>query len=170
MSYRLKSETVIGFVNKNVPELTAQEMDSLNPGMLDFILSEIRRHAREFYDRKKSKTKVYPDLAAEDRVGRHPFYRFFSEAVALYHSRVEISPERYRGVDVKWIETDLSTIEARAMQVMGMKKPDLILLDESFDLSGYEFARVVRKETKQPKLGAGKNPFAEPTIRSYRKR
>lgn len=191
MSYKRNTDTAIAYVNRHVPQMTKEEMDNLDPEMFEFVLSEIRRHFKEFYENPKP--KKYPDFDREMFGAYGPSLRgsMFWDRMRMYERRGPIGGEIPVIVD----EVDYSGIESRVMATLSAKRhlvesmvkmsplmkeaiaevqkkmwADVYppVIEESHYLKPEDLYIRERVRPEAPKLGAGKNPFAEHTIRGMK--
>ena len=151
-------------------------MDNLDPEMFEFVLSEIRRHFKEFYHAPKQPRR---DLDAEDRMFRHREMMEHLMRMSRYSGGfMRMESIRPREIIVDEIRSlDFSVVEKRVSEVLA-SKADLfkmmysgepgILYEESHHLKAEDIWIKKQPRDQQPKIGAGKNPFAEHTIRNMK--
>ena len=172
-------------------------MDNLDPEMFEFVLSEIRRHFKEFYENPKP--KKYPDFDREMFGAYGPSLRgsMFWDRMRMYERHGPIGGEIPIKTRVIVDEVDYSGIESRVMATLSGKRERIEsllkmsplmkeavaevqkkmwadvyspVIEESHYLKPEDLYIRERPRLEAPKLGAGKNPFAEHTIRSMKRR
>ena len=171
MSYRRNTDTAIAYVNRHVPQVT---WDDLSEEECNHLLAMIRHYSREYYSRKSN-----VNLDAEDRMFHHR--HMLEEMIRM--SRYSGGFMRLEGIRPREMivdelrSMDFSTIEERVRDVLSSKvdifkkmyggEPGII--EESHHIKP-EDIWIKTPRIEQPKIGAGKNPFAEHTIRSMKRR
>lgn len=99
-------------------------MDNLDPEMFEFVLSEIRRHFKEFYENPKP--KKYPDFDRErmGMFGGSLRETMFWDPMSMYERRGKIGDDVEARVPIKpiIIEVDYSGIESRVMATLSGKR------------------------------------------------
>lgn len=161
---------------------------------LEDSLAEIRQAAREYYARKNGSWKPKRDLDAEHL---EDMARYRRESMMLsgsiYHTmrmmryvsgpektivhHVAPDPEKIERIRKAFEMIDLTALEERIKSI----NPDIagrIILDELPDsrripeipeLKDYQHKFLYGEWVEPPLIGAGKNPFAEHTIRGVKK-
>lgn len=169
MSYRQRS---IGKIGDFLPTVNLENLDE--------TLAEIRQAAKEYYARKSGTWKPKRDLDAElledeARFRREAFmpvrwiggYSSGPERVAI---RPRVDPEKLERLRSVFEHFDMSAIEERIRDVLA-KKMDLDRhIPEIPELKEYQH-KFLYGEWVEPtvKIGEGKNPMAEHTIRAVKK-
>lgn len=161
----------------------------VNQENLESSLADIRQAARDYYARKNGSWKPKRDLDAEHLedmaryrremgmyAGSWIMPRYFSRP-AIRHVDLTKMRETAEAFRKLW-EIDFSSLEERIKETIS-KKIDMVVIDELPDIKDYKH-RFLHGEWEEPTskyvylespslIGAGKNPFAEHTIRAVKK-
>lgn len=174
MSFRRNSDGgVIGYINRHVPQVT---WNDLTEDECSHFLAMIRHYSREYYERPKQPRR---DLDAEDRMFRHREMMEHMMRMSRYSSGfMRMDSIRPREIIVDEIRSlDFSAVEKRISEVLASKADIFkmmysgepgILYEESHHLKAEDLWIKKEPRDRQPRIGAGKNPFAEHTIRSMK--
>ena len=175
MSYRPNSDGgVIAYVNRHVPQVT---WNDLSEEECNHLLAMIRHYSREYYSRKNNRPKV--NLDAEDRMFHHRHMLEEMIRMSRYSGGfMRLEAIRPREIIVDELRSiDFSAIEERVIDVLS-SKADIFrkmyggepgIIEESHHIKP-EDIWIKTPRIEQPKIGAGKNPFAEHTIRRMKGR
>lgn len=163
MSYRQRS---IGKIGDFLPKVNLENLDE--------SLAEIREAAKEYYAHKSGAWKPKRDLDAElledeARFRREAFITvpWMTGPVKMVTIRPRVDLEKIERIRKAFEHFDMSALEERIRDTL-TKKMDELPTKELKDYQ-HEFLYGEWVEPTTRRIGAGKNPMAEHTIRAVKK-